>query len=140
MRLEYLTANDWALLRSKSRELSFRPGEAIITINSRPEALFVIRTGGATIEVTRGEAIARLAAGDICGEMSFIEDSVASASVVAEKETKVDALELDALKDIFSSFPHLEARFYRSLALLLSRRLRKTSADLAKSQVKPKPA
>jgi CRP-like cAMP-binding protein len=100
----------------------------------------VIRNGGATIEVTRGEAIARLAVGDICGEMSFIEDSVASASVVAEKETQVDALQLETLKDIFSSFPHLEARFYRSLALLLSRRLRKTSADLAKSQVKPKPA
>jgi len=133
MRLEYLTSNDWDLLRSKSRARSFRPGEMIITINSRPESLFVLKSGSAIIEVTRGTIIARLGVGDICGEMAFIEDSVASASVTAEKETTADALELAALKDIFASFPHLEARFYKSLALLLSRRLRRTSAELAKA-------
>ncbi len=133
MRLEYLTSNDWALLRSKSRALSFRPGEIIISINSRPAALFVLKSGRATIEVTRGNVIARLSAGDICGEMAFVEDNVASASVIAEKETDADALELSALKETFASFPHLEARFYKSLALLLSRRLRRTSAELAKS-------
>jgi|SRR5882724_4645812 len=140
MRLEYLTSNDWALLRSKSRALSFRPGEIIIAINSRPDRLFVLKSGNATIEVTRGNVIARLSAGDICGEMAFVEDSVASASVIAEKATEADALDLASLKETFASFPHLEARFYKSLALLLSRRLRKTSAELAKSNAANAPA
>ena len=140
MRLEYLTSNDWALLRSKARTLSFRPGEIIIAINSRPDALYVLKSGSATIQVTRGTVLARLSAGDICGEMAFVEDSVASASVIAEKETEADALDLALLKETFTSFPHLEARFYKSLALLLSRRLRRTSAELAKSHANNAPA
>jgi hypothetical protein len=65
--------------------------------------------------------------------MAFIENSVASASVVAETETEVDAFHLSQVSEIFSSYPHLEARFYKSVALLLSRRLRRTSSELAKS-------
>jgi signal-transduction protein with cAMP-binding, CBS, and nucleotidyltransferase domain len=133
MRLEYLTPNDWALLRSRSRTSSFRKGEVIIPINSKPDALFILKKGSATVEVTRGTVIARLTAGDICGEMAFIENSVASASVVAETETEVDAFHLSQVSEIFSSYPHLEARFYKSVALLLSRRLRRTSSELAKS-------
>ena len=72
--------------------------------------------------------------------MAFVEDSVASASVIAEKATEADALDLASLKETFASFPHLEARFYKSLALLLSRRLRKTSAELAKSNAANAPA
>jgi hypothetical protein len=55
--------------------------------------------------------------------------------VVAETETAVDALDLDDVKDIFTSYPHLEARFYKSIALLLSQRLRQTSAQLTKARL-----
>ena len=133
MRLEYLTANDWAFLRSKSRKMSFRPGEIIIRLNARPEALYILSSGCATVEVSRGNVIARLTEGDICGEMAFIENNLASASVIAEKDTEADAFHVSDLTEVFASFPHLEARFYKSLALLLSRRLRKTSGELAKA-------
>src|SRR5215469_9563386 len=134
MRLEYLTSNDWALLRSKARRLSFSKGALIIPINTRPTALFILQKGNATVEVTRGTIIARLAPGDICGEMAFVENTVASASVIAaDAETEVEALDLPEVSAIFSSYPHLEARFYKSLALVLSQRLRKTSSELAKS-------
>jgi len=137
MRLEYLTPNDWALLRSKSRRLSFQKGDAIIQINTRPAALFIVEKGSATVEVTSGSIIARLTPGDICGEMAFIENNVASASVLAaESDTQVDAINFPEVTAVFSSYPHLEARFYKSLALLLSQRLRRTSSELAKSMAK----
>ena len=134
MRLEYLTDNDWALLRSKSRNVSFHKGEFIIPISSRLVALFLLKKGTAVVEVTRGNVIARLTAGDICGEMAFVENNVASASVVAEVECEAEAFDLSEINAIFSSYPHLEARFYKSLALLLSHRLRRTSSQLAKIQ------
>lgn len=134
MRLEYLTANDWALLRSKSRNVSFHKGEFIIPISSRPTALFVLKKGTAVVEVIRGNVIARLAPGDICGEMAFVENNVASASVVAETEIEAEVFDLSEIKAIFSSYPHVEARFYKSLAVLLSQRLRRTSSQLAKIQ------
>jgi CRP-like cAMP-binding protein len=134
MRLQYLTANDWNLLRSRSHSRTFSKGEAIIHSNSRPTALFILKKGSATVEVTQGTVIARLAPGDICGEMAFIENNVASASVLAaEPETEAELFELPEVSAIFSSYPHLEARFYKSLALLLSQRLRRTSSELAKS-------
>src|SRR6516162_4053603 len=110
MQLKYLTANDWALLRTSSRRLSFKPRDMIITVNSRPNALFILVNGSAVVEVLRGTPIAKLAAGDICGEMAFIESGAASASVVADSETEVEVLDLPKLTEIFSHHPHLEAR------------------------------
>jgi len=57
--------------------------------------------------------------GETCGEMAFLEDSVASATAVAEEDVKAYVL-----YDLFELFPHLGSRFYRSLAVNLSRRLR----------------
>jgi CRP-like cAMP-binding protein len=133
MKLKYLTANDLALLGTISQRRSFRPREIIIAINSRPSALFIVVKGSAVVEVMRGIPIAKLSPGDICGEMAFVEGAAASASVVAETETEVDVLEVSGLTDVFTHHPHLEARFYRSLALLLSHRLRATSAQLSKA-------
>ncbi len=133
MQLKYLTANDWALLRTISRRLVFKPREIIIAINSRPSGLFILVNGSAVVEVLRGTPIAKLAAGDICGEMAFIESNAASASVVAETEAQVDVLDLPKLTEVFTNHPHLEARFFKSLALLLSQRLRATSMQLSKA-------
>ena len=56
-----------------------------------------------------------------------------SASVVAQTETEVDVIELPGIHEAFTQHPHLEARFYKSLALLLSQRLRWTSTQLSKA-------
>ena len=133
MPLKYLTDNDWALLRTISRRVVFKPREIIISINSRPDALFILVNGSAVVEVLRGTPIAKLAPGDICGEMAFVESNAASASVVAETETQVDVLDLPKLAEVFTNHPHLEARFFKSLALLLSQRLRSTSMQLSKA-------
>lgn len=133
MQLKYLTENDWALLRSISRRRTFKARELIISINSQPNALFILVTGAAAVEVIRGHPIAKLKAGEICGEMAFLEGSAASASVIAETETEADVLDLPEIEKIFALYPHLQGRFYRSLALLLSQRLRATSARLAKA-------
>jgi CRP-like cAMP-binding protein len=132
MQLKYLTANDWALLHSKSRRVPYKPREIIIAINSRPTSMFMVVSGNAVVEVVRGTAVAKLGAGEIFGEMAFIENAAASASVLAETEMVVDVLDLSVLGELFSNFPHLEARFFKSLALLLSQRLRSTLARMSK--------
>src|SRR5262245_4195913 len=101
MKLKYLTDNDWALLRSKARRASFKPREILITINSRPTGLFILVSGTATVEVVRNTPVAKLSPGEICGEMAFIENGTASASVVAETELEADVLELGVLNDVF---------------------------------------
>jgi CRP/FNR family transcriptional regulator, cyclic AMP receptor protein len=133
MRLKYLTDNDWALLRSIAHRREFKPREALIAIHSKASSLFVVTEGTVVVEVVRGKPVAKLTAGDICGEMAFLEHSGASASVIAETETQADVLDVVEVEKIFALYPHLQARFYRSLALLLSQRLRATTSELAKS-------
>jgi hypothetical protein len=52
--------------------------------------------------------------------------------VIADEELTAESLDAATLQALFESFPHVGARFFRSVALTLSRRLRATSAELAK--------
>jgi signal-transduction protein with cAMP-binding, CBS, and nucleotidyltransferase domain len=124
-RLEYLTPNDWALLAYKSEVVSFSNEEAVIQAGVRPRHLFFILNGTAAVESARGVRVADISEGEVCGEMSFLEDSIASARVVAVGDVKALSIEWTALHHLFELYPHLGSRFYHSLALNLSRRLRK---------------
>jgi CRP-like cAMP-binding protein len=132
-KLEYFNANDVALLTSKAKAMSYAPGDKLIKAGVPSPGFFMIRSG--EVEVTRGETkLATLLAGDVCGEMSFLEGSSASASVIASKAATVEFLSAEELTGVFTAFPHLASRFYRSMALTLSRRLRTTSQQLCAVQ------
>jgi CRP-like cAMP-binding protein len=135
--LQFLTENDWALLRDKASERQFTKDQRLIHEGLASNTFYVIKSGTARVERRNGAQtirIATLSSGDICGEMSFIEKTAASASVVADEDVTADALDASTLQALFESFPHVGARFFRSVALTLSRRLRATSAELAKSK------
>jgi CRP-like cAMP-binding protein len=122
-RLQYLTQNDWILLTDKAKQLTFKKGERLVEQGKQSKVLYLLG-GGKVNVVVSGIQIAQIGPGETCGEMGFLEDSVASATATAEQEVKVYAIEWPALHDLFELFPHLASRFYRSLALNLSRRLR----------------
>jgi len=96
-RLEYLTAEDWAILAEKSEILTFANEEVIIQAGVRPRQLFFLLSGKALIESARGARLAEVSDGDVCGEMSFLEDTIASARVVAEDNVETLAIEWTAL-------------------------------------------
>lgn len=130
MPLEFMTATDYALLKDKAQSRSLRPGELLIREGLHAGAVFLIQTG--TVDVERGGArLVTLKGGDIVGEMSFLEGVPASASVIAAEPVTALAIPVRELQQIFEAFPHLAARFYRSIAVTLSRRLRETSRQLA---------
>src|SRR5581483_2954636 len=122
-RLEYLTPNDWSLLVDKGMPAHFKQGECLIRQGEKTSSVFPLLSGAATIQVY-ATRIAQIGAGEICGEMAFLEKSLPSATVTAEQPLQALMVEWDALSDVFELFPHLGSRFYRSLAVNLSRRLR----------------
>ncbi len=135
--LPFLTATDWALLRDKARERQFKKDERLIHEGLAGNTLYIIKSGTARVERrdgAQGIRIATLGAGDICGEMAFIEKASASASVIADEALAADALDAVTLQSVFESFPHVGSRFFRSVALILSQRLRATSAELVKAK------
>lgn len=133
--LAYLTANDWTLITDKAKRQAFEKDRPLIREGLSVTTLFILRSGIARVERINGKGpltVATLGPGDICGEMAFVEKSTASASVVADTSLEADAIDAGVLSTLFETFPHLASRFYRSLAVVLSRRLRATSAQLSR--------
>ena len=135
-RLQYLSPNDWTLIKAKSVRRTFKLGEEIIRQGSPSESIFIIRRGQASVELagtTTRAILASLDVDDVCGDMAFLEKGRASASVIAkDEEVEVDEINARELREMFEAFPRLASRFYLSLALLLSQRLKDTSRELAR--------
>lgn len=132
--LEYLKESDWVLILARANRLTFEPGKEIIQEGSRGRAVYIIRKGSVSIELTIREQkaeIALLGPGEIFGEISFLTKGTTSAAVVAKDKVEVDELDDEELQLLFESFPGIGARFYHSLAVVLAMRLRETSSTLA---------
>jgi CRP-like cAMP-binding protein len=128
--------NDWSLILDKSKRQSFRKGEKLVEQGKQARVLYLLAAGKVNITVS-GTRVAQIDPGEICGDMAFLENSVASATASAEEQVETYALEWSSLEDLFELFPHLASRFYRSLAVNLSRRLRATDATLPRREPSP---
>ena len=122
--LVYLTANDWALVADKADRVQFKKGEVLVQRGKRANGVYLLLKGTARVQIPFQATVPTIGAGEICGEMSFLEDAPASANVVAEGDVEAFHLDRPTLQGLFELFPHLASRFYRSLATNLSRRLR----------------
>lgn len=123
-RLEFLTQNDWMLIVDRSKRTIFKKGEILTQQGKQTKTVYLLVRGKARVEAFSKAFIAHIGPGEVCGEMAFLENGVASATVTAEGEVETCAIDWSVLFDLFELFPHLGSRFYRSLAVNLSRRLR----------------
>jgi CRP-like cAMP-binding protein len=129
-----LSAQDWTSLGAQMKTETFRRGQIILKEGAQRRALFIVRSGAVRVEQAqngRGIAVALLGPDEVFGEMGFVENVVASASVVAQEDAVIAVIEGDALQSVMASEPGFAVRFYHSLAITLIRRLRITSRRLA---------
>ena len=127
--LVHLTANDWALIADKAVRRQFKPGEYLVQQSRRTHGVFVILKGTAIVQIPGQARTTEIGPGEVCGEISFIDELPATADVVAHNETEAYYVDRPTLQSLFELFPHLGSRFYRSLATILSRRLREVIAS-----------
>lgn len=133
--MHLLTTNDWVLLTSKAERVVFDKDQTIIKEGAISQAIYILRKGTVRVQLGKNGSnrIATLVPGDLFGEMAFMEGT-ASASVIANELVEVDEVESMDLRRTFECFPHLACRFYQSIAVALSRRLRETSRQLSLAQ------
>lgn len=122
--LVHLTGNDWALIADKAIRRQFKDGEFLVQQGRRTHGVFVLLKGNASVQIPGQSRGAEIGPGQVCGEISFIDELPATANVISEGETEAYYLDRPTLQSLFELFPHLGSRFYRSLASILSRRLR----------------
>ena len=128
---KFLRDEEHQQLLKDSERKAFKPGEMLIHEGSKQASLFVIVKGEVKVQRDHdGFAIelSRHGPGEIFGDMSFIEGQAASASVIAgEEEVLVFIITHAHVSSLMGQNPAFAARFYQSLAEILSRRLRETT-------------
>ena len=122
-----LTDQDWKSLLSRATEKSYKNNDLIIAEGSVQSNLYLILSG--FVHITGGKeksklTLDRLGPNEVFGEMSFLENAPASASVVAEDNVIVQQIESAHLNSLLASDYGFSSRFYNSLAITLSERLR----------------
>lgn len=122
--LVYLTPNDWALIADKAVRRQFKAGESIVQRERRTHGIFLIVKGTASVQIASQPTVVEIGPGQICGEISFLDELPATANVVAKESVEAYYMDRASLQSMFELFPHLGSRFYHSLAAILSRRLR----------------
>jgi CRP/FNR family cyclic AMP-dependent transcriptional regulator len=110
-------------------------GEILIEEHRQTENIFIVLEG--ILGVYRSKswlAIAKLQSGDVVGEMSFIDATPPSATVRADQNSLVLRIPRTVLQAKIDEDQGFAARFYRSMAMFLSDRLRNTMLKLAQLQ------
>ena len=134
--LAYLTPNDWALIADKAIRRTFKAGEPLLQQGKITNGLYLLLTGTASAHIPPQGPFRTIGPGEVCGEISFLDEQPATANVVAKSAAEAYFIDRPTLQSLFELFPHLGSRFYRSLAAILSRRLREvigTSSAAKKS-------
>lgn len=113
----------------------FASGDVILDEGNANRALHIVKTG--RIRVTRkvGERevpLCDLVPGQTFGELSIIEDGVASASLRAVIESEVLSLSMGELARFLRENPAAAGKFWRAIAVDLRRRLLHTN-DVVRS-------
>ena len=104
----------------------FEPNTPIISEGVEPDALYIIMEGlvGIFVASMGDMCIARLGPGELLGDISFLENIPASASVIAMENTNVLIIPRKDLDSKLTEDPEFSARLFKALAVISNRRLR----------------
>jgi extracellular factor (EF) 3-hydroxypalmitic acid methyl ester biosynthesis protein len=118
------------------REKKVLAGDVLVREREPLDTMYFVLEGLLHVKIlAEGDDIplARLGTGEIVGEMSFLDPHPASASVVAAEDSLVLTLAHATLAELLDADAEMAARFYRSLAVVETRRLRRTLGHLEQS-------
>ena len=120
---------EWMINNGSKAELE--TGDRLIRKGEIIENLYIILSG--ELSITDGESqkhIALIGAGEIVGEMSFLESRPPSVSVIATQPSTIYSISRELMNSRLANNLEFKANFYYAISLFLSNRLRKTTSQL----------
>ncbi len=117
-------------LRKSFQATRFAAGDAILQEGNANRALHIVQNG--RVRVSRHSdggpiPLTDLGPGDTFGELSIIEDGVATASLHAITETEILSISMNDLAGFLRTRPAAASKFWRQVAVELRRRLVQTN-------------
>lgn len=128
----YLTDEDMARLAERGQVRQYANSDVIIQEGADDARVCWVKRGSIRIELSalyHGVVFRNIGAGEVVGEISFLDDGRPSATIVATEEVETLEISTPALSELLDSDTGLAARFYRTLAATLARRLRYESKE-----------
>jgi CRP/FNR family transcriptional regulator, cyclic AMP receptor protein len=121
---------EWMLCNGNKLELE--AGDRLITKGETIDSLYIVLSGQLAVcsSSNYNESIAKLEAGEVVGEMSFLESRPPSVSVIVTEPSVVYQISREIINKRLSTNMEFRSNFYYALALFLSNRLRKTTDQL----------
>jgi CRP-like cAMP-binding protein len=107
------------LLASAADEVHVKPGHALVTQDHSSHEAYVIEEGTAEV-VVDGEIVAEIPAGELIGELAFLDPGPASATVRAKTDLEILVIPHNRLDAIVEESPAM----LRAMAKELAARLR----------------
>jgi len=125
------------MLLSEICKIEHKPdGAVIIHQDSLGQALYILKEGAALVKrrdpITGVEKdLATLAQGELFGEMSLIDDQLASADVIAKGAVELLVIPRREFETLLAKHDKLAIKVYKCFCAALTDRLRKANAKLA---------
>ena len=118
-----LEADELLGIMAISRRENYTMGQRVFEAGSPSDSFYIVKKG--SVMVKNGQIVlATLGVGDTIGEMSFVDRGDRSATIAAIEETELLKISFDSLEKLFEQHPRMAVKVYRSIAVLLSQRLR----------------
>lgn len=99
-------------------------GEALIEQGVQSDSMYIVIEGQLAIDVAGLGRVSTVGAGEVLGEISFVDSRPPTATVSGAGSAKVLAINKDDMTDKLTHDQGFAARFYRALAVFLADRLR----------------
>lgn len=119
---------DW--MSETGRRQRHDAGDILIRQGDAIDSLMFVLDGKVSVEVEGVGEVARLGSGEMLGEMSLVDESPPSATVIVQELAQVLHIDRDVLNAKLEADPAFAARLYRAIAMFLSVRMRSTVARL----------
>ena len=105
-------------------------GQIVIREGERIDRLFIVLAGALRVTLANGETVATLGAGEVVGEIAFVDSAPPSATVTALSRAALLEIGHARLEARIASDAGFAARFYKAIAIFLASRLRATTHRL----------
>ena len=114
-------------------------GAVIIEQDSLGQALYLLKEGSATVRRRDPESgaqmeLAALGRGELFGEMSLIDDHLASAEVSASSDVELVVIPRKKFETLLAGNDKLAVKVFRCFCTALSDRLRKANQKLSEAE------
>lgn len=122
-------------LRNVAVSSHYAEGDVVLEEGNANRALHILRNGRIRVSrkvADREVSLCDLNAGQTFGELSIIEDGVASASLQCVAESEVLSVPMQELARFLREHPNAAGKFWRAIAVDLRRRLLQTN-DVVRS-------